>query len=99
MSEIQISESVGKKNILFYLVVAYLALTYWMLFDSAFAGIKLTKGSDISSGLITNVLAYCYVWKRLGRKPLVGALIGVLVFILLTLVATVVAIKVNGVVS
>ena len=93
MDETQNVEASKKKDIWLYLVVGYLALSYWMLFDTAFAGIKLTKGSDISSGLITNALAYWYVWKKSGRKPIFGALIGAMVFLLLTLLATVIAIK------
>lgn len=93
MNDNQNVDDSNKKNIFVYLVVGYLALTYWILFDSAFAGIRLTKGSDIGSGLITNAIAYWYVWKKLGKNPIIGILTGVVVFLLLTFAAAVIAAK------
>lgn len=82
----------GKSNIFFYICVAFLAINYWMLFDTAFAGIK-HDNKNIGGELIVNGFIYWYVWKRNGWKPAYGLIIGILTYLALLLIAGVFAIK------
>ena len=83
--------NVKKKSFWFYVVVAFILLQYWVLFDKALNGIKVNTTQDLGSGILLSGLCWWYVWKKLDRKPLIGSVIGIVVYLMLTFVALVLA--------
>jgi len=80
-------ETSRKKSIWFYVVVTLLLVHYWALFDQALAGLRIGTADDISSGIVLGALCWWYIWKQLGRRPLVGSLVGICFYLLLLFIA------------
>jgi len=82
-----------KKSFWFYIVVAFIFLQYWTMFDKALNGVKIGTATDLPGGILMSGICWWYVWKQLNRKPLLGAAIGVVAFLFVLFVAMALAPK------